>query len=430
MGANWIVYFVRALDNQKQMRSCYLEAYELPVYRGGRLKNYFQKRRTEALGHVMSKINRSDIYDKNLNFLIGSGASVGLLPTLSVSVQNSDTEKHHTLETLATHFEDNEEIMALLFSLYVRDVILPAASFNAKTLSKLRPDGRKVVENYERFLKTLLMLLEKKSKLNRANIFTTNYDGLIAHAAERLIQSENWDFTLNDGGVGFIKRVLQTKNFSRYVKDQGVFDRHEKSVPQINLIQPHGSVYWYKRSEQIEISYNRTSAKRRIEEVPLVLDDDFEKVVDDEDCTEEDFEGISFSIDEDEIAKFWESYKSLPIVNPTKWKFHETVFEEHYYQSLRLLSYELERPNSVFIVFGFSFADEHILNLVKRSLSNPTLKIFICCYSERTRADLEAKFEGARNVEFICLEEPLDFTAFNEHVFSVKPSPAEGTVDD
>src|SRR5260221_9249952 len=44
----------------------------------------------------------------------------------------------------------------------------------------------------------------------------------------------------------------------------------------------------------------------------------------------------------------------------TKWKFHETVYEEHYYQMLRLLSYELEKPNAVLITFGFSFADEHI----------------------------------------------------------------------
>ena len=378
----------------------------------------------------MSKINRSDIYDKNLNFLIGSGASVGLLPTLSANVQNSDTEKKHTLETLATHFEDNEEIMALLFSYYVKDVILPAASFSANDLVPLDPVGQKVVRNYERFLKSVLMLLEKKSKLNRVNIFTTNYDGLIAHAAERLIHSEHWDFTVNDGGVGFINRVLQTKNFSRYVKDQGVFDRHEKSIPQINLIQPHGSVYWYKIKDQIVILYDRATARKRAEGVPVLLHDDFEEILNDKNCTEKDFEEIDFLLDEGDVAKFWKSYKALPIVNPTKWKFHETVFEEHYYQALRLLSYELERPNSVFIVFGFSFADEHILNLVKRSLSNPTLKIFICCYSEATRVDLEGKFEGARNIEFICLEEPLDFTAFNEHVFTVEPSPVEGADND
>ena len=105
-------------------------------------------------------------------------------------------------------------------------------------------------------------------------------------------------------------------------------------------------------------------------------------------------------------------------MNPTKWKFHETVFEEHYYQSLRALSYELEKPNSVFIVFGFSFADEHILSLIKRSLSNPTLKIFICCFSDEQEKNLEEKFKIFENVELIRTEGDLDFTKFNTEVFS------------
>lgn len=378
----------------------------------------------------MSKINRSDVYDKNLNFLIGSGASSGLLPTLALALANSETGESHTVETLARHFADDEEVQALLFSYYVKTVILPAASFSMADLNRLDDDQKKVVENYETFLTSILLLLEKKGNLKRANIFTTNYDGLVAHIAERMIHSDRWDFVLNDGGVGFVNRMLQTKNFNRYVKDQGVFDRHERSIPQINLIQPHGSVYWYKREEQILISYKRVEAKRRVENVPLVEDDDFEESLSDEFQSDADLEGIDFGLKEEDLSEFWDSYKSLPVVNPTEWKFHETVFEEHYYQSLRVLSYELERPNSVFIVFGFSFADEHILNLVKRSLSNPTLKVFICCYTEASREELSEKFGGASNVEYICVDGVLDFTAFNTEVFSVGVSLKEEQADD
>ena len=121
------------------------------------------------------------------------------------------------------------------------------------------------------------------------------------------------------------------------------------------------------------------------------------------------------------VEKFWKAYKELPIVNPTKWKFHETVFEEHYYQALRLLSYELERPNSVFIVFGFSFADEHILNLVRRSLSNPSLQVYLCCFSDETKDDLDEKFEGYPNVKLLRVDGQLNFTAFNEEIFSANP---------
>lgn len=364
----------------------------------------------------MSTINRSDIYDKNLNFLIGSGASVGLLPTLALNIQNSATGHNHTIETLATAFEDDEDIQCLLFSYYVENVIAPAAKFD---YAKIKPSQKIVLANYIRFIKTILALLDRKSQSRRANIFTTNYDGLIAHCAELLLTKGGYDFVLNDGGVGFINRVLQTRAFNRIVRDQGIFDRHEVCIPQINLIQPHGSVYWYKNGDNIKISYDLLEACERIDNVDTWMNAQFEDLLQDGAINEGDIDPNDFLIAQKDRDAFWKSYKALPVVNPTKWKFHETVFEEHYYQALRMLSYELERPNSVLIVFGFSFADEHILSLVKRSLSNPTLKLFICCYSDAAQAGLKKMFIGFDNVEFIRTDGDLNFTAFNDHVFSV-----------
>ena len=121
----------------------------------------------------------------------------------------------------------------------------------------------------------------------------------------------------------------------------------------------------------------------------------------------------------DALGAFWAKYELMPIVNPTKWKFHETVYEEHYYQMLRLLSYELEKPNAVLISFGFSFADEHILNLVMRSLSNPRLHVFVCCFNGAEHASMEQKFKGHRNVKCLVLDDGvMNFTAFNEKVLT------------
>jgi hypothetical protein len=197
-----------------------------------------------------------------------------------------------------------------------------------------------------------------------------------------------------------------------------VFDRHTKSVPQINLIQMHGSVYWYKDGENIEISYDIERSKKRLNAVPLRQDDDFDAILGDKKKTDADLAALTLPADDAANFSFQQKYDALPIVNPTKWKFHETVFEEHYYQMLRLLSYELEKPNSVFIAFGFSFADEHILNLVNRSLSNPSLQLYVCCYSKKTAAEMQIKFKGFDNVELISLDDPLDFTAFNDKVFN------------
>lgn len=369
----------------------------------------------------MSKINKSDIYEKNLNFLLGSGASHGLLPTLALKLKQDGTATPHTVETLATKYEGDADYQAHLFSWYVREVILPAAVYDPAHTLFNTDDENKAIENYRKFLETILAILSKKSHKKRANIFTTNYDGMVAHTAEAMLRLGSYDFHLNDGTDGFVKRTLNARNFGRYFQDHGVFDRHSKSVPQINLIQLHGSVYWYKNAEKIEVSYDLIRAKKRIKDVPLREDRDFFASLTDATKTDADLKPPADVTATANIA-FKSAFDTLPVVNPTKWKFHETVFEEHYYQMLRLLSYELEKPDTVFVAFGFSFADEHILNLVKRSLSNPSLHMYVCCFDENERVEMEKKFLGFGNIELITIDGYLDFTAFNEHVFTTKPS--------
>lgn len=367
----------------------------------------------------MSIIKKSCIYEKNLNFLLGAGASYGLLPTLALQVKQHDSGEAHTVETLATKYDEVADFQTHLFSWYVREVILPAAKYDHDFVALNTDNQNAAIANYRQFIETILKILSKKSRKKRVNIFTTNYDGMVAHTAEALLRHGSYDFHLNDGTDGFVKRTLNARNFGRYFQDHGVFDRHSKSVPQINLIELHGSVYWYKDGEKIEVSYDLGRAKRRIEDVPLRVDQGFFDGLVDESKTDEDLNPPADATSTQNVA-FQDAYKALPIVNPTKWKFYETVFEEHYYQMLRLLSYELEKPDSVFIAFGFSFADEHILNLVKRSLSNPSLYMYVCCFDEKEKDSMEHKFLGFANVELIRVDGVLNFTAFNDEVFTTK----------
>ena len=370
---------------------------------------------------TLSKINRSDIYEKNLNFLLGSGASFGLLPTLALQVKENGSDEAHTVETLATKYSENKDFLAHLFSWYVQKVILPAAEYDPDNASVNTTQQNVAVANYRQFLETILKILSKKSHKKRVNIFTTNYDGMIAHTAEALLRLGSYDFHLNDGTDGFVKRTLNARNFGRYFQDHGVFDRHSKSVAQINLIELHGSIYWYKDGEKIEVSYDLDRAKRRILGVPLRNDEEFFDGLLDKNKTDEDLKPSADGTSTLNEA-FQKAYRALPIVNPTKWKFYETVFEEHYYQMLRLLSYELEKPDTVFIAFGFSFADEHILNLVKRSLSNPSLHMYVCCFNDDEKHSMEKRFLGFSNVELIRVVGSLDFSAFNDEVFTTKPT--------
>lgn len=57
---------------------------------------------------MSQKININDIYDKNINFLIGSGASYGLFPTLALNIKGNASEEE-TIETLTTHFEQEDD---------------------------------------------------------------------------------------------------------------------------------------------------------------------------------------------------------------------------------------------------------------------------------------------------------------------------------
>jgi len=366
------------------------------------------------------QIKLEDIYDKNINFLIGSGASFGLIPTLAVDMEVAG--KPQTIETLSVEIERLDSnlktrLNALLFMYYYEKCIKPARGMDLETLSE---SGRKVITNYESLLKTILFLLNKRNLIDkRCNLFTTNYDGCLVLTADKILSEENIDYVINDGTRGFKNKYLQAKNFNSFLRQTGIFSLQHKDIPQINLIHLHGSVYWKKKDQNILVDYSKANNQINIEETFV---NDFSALLANKSTTFDQLKAFasSQSSDFDEIAEvFLAKYNALPIVNPTKWKFYETVFEEHYYQMLRAMSYELEKPNTIFITFGFSFADEHILNLVKRSLANPSLQLYICCFNTADLTEMKTKFSGYTNVVLISAEHGnLDFSKFNDSVLS------------
>ena len=380
----------------------------------------------------MESIPLNDIYQHKLNFLIGAGASNGLFPTLWLSLKNSDDNtKEETIETLATKLDQAGErkLHTLLFMHYYQKIIEPVCKFKINDLlveditflnDVPKCKKKEVIDNYEKFIDSIIRLLQQKSDFSkRCNLFTTNYDGCIPLVADKLIKKGNLDFCINDGSNGFLEKILAAKNFNNYVCKSGVFGKHVSDLPQINLINMHGSAYWRKYEDDIIVDYSLTETEVVIPEVAGLYIQQLESILNDHKKNTDDVLNLEIILEDDVIDIFWEAYNKLPIVNPTKWKFHETVFEEHYYQMLRLLSYQLEEPNSILISFAFSFADEHILKLIERSLSNPKLKVFVCCFNEQEKHSMEKKFNGYRNVELISLkDENLDFEKFNEVVFN------------
>lgn len=366
---------------------------------------------------MFEPIDPLDTYNKNIHILIGSGASADLFPTLALAVKDANGVSE-TIEKLATKFETWPEKRTALFMHYYNTCIFPVQTFDPNSATSDKEKAN--LENYEIFLATLLGLLDRRKDLNRKiNIFTTNYDGCLAHAADRILMKGSHDFVVNDGTSGFHRKHLHSKNFSTFQCQTGIFERSNYGVPQLNIIHLHGSVYWSKNDEKIEVKYRNDFknilTKRTIEKLK-----EYSAFLGSKDKKSEDIPVLSFN--KKQMDTFWCEYNKLPIVNPTKWKFHETVFEEHYYQMLRLLSYELEKPNSILITFGFSFSDEHILRLIQRSLSNPLLQTYICCYSGGSASRMREEFKLWKNVKVIGPPDDvnMDFTNFNRYVFSLK----------
>ncbi|HAS8543690.1 TPA: hypothetical protein I7775_01665 [Vibrio vulnificus] len=371
-----------------------------------------------------SKIDLNDLHDKNINYLIGAGASAGLFPTLALKM-NTDGKKE-TIETLATEFDKTgtEYLKALLFMYYYEECIKPVSSVD---FANLDSKGKVVIDNYKKFMKLNLEILRRKRGYDRKiNFFTTNYDSCLAHAADELYEEKSMRFNINDGSRGFHKKIVEARNFDCMTTESGIFDRNREVQRQINVIHLHGSAFWRKHNDSILVDYSSAAQIVSERSIDNIYYNDFKSMLE---SGKDSIESL-YSIEIDETHEntfnltqhqFYEEYNQLPIVNPTKWKFHETVFEEHYYQMLRHLSYELEKPNSVLIAFGFSFADEHIRNLIKRSLTNPTLQVYICCYEEIMIPELQKHFSDFNNIKYVVHEagEALDFTYFNSHVLTL-----------
>ncbi|WPC72665.1 hypothetical protein [Vibrio porteresiae] len=389
----------------------------------------------------MATIPLNDIYQHKLNFLIGAGASSGLFPTLWLPLKDSDNEeKNETIETLATKLdqlgEQYKSHHALLFMYYYENIIEPVGKFQLSDIyiphdEECTNDAKckvcekitlrkETIENYEIFIDSIVRLLQQKSDFQRrCNLFTTNYDGCIPLVADKMIKNGHLEFNINDGASGFLERTLSARNFNNYVCQSGVFGRNSSDIPQINFINLHGSAYWRKLKDTIKVEYNFLDTAVAIPEEARDSLKQLSEILNDETKTTQDLLDLKVEINEGTRTAFWSSYDKLPIVNPTKWKFNETVFEEHYYQMLRLLSYHLEEKNSILISFAFSFADEHIRNLIKRSLSNYTLQVFVCCFNDKEHETMYGYFSGYKNVKLIKFDgENLDFTKFNKDVFN------------
>lgn len=354
---------------------------------------------------------------KNINFLIGSGASVPIFKTLSLGTGKC------TLEELLASEEISSTNKHALYYYYYKNWISQMKSFDVTAATG---DNRNTLENYYLFVKKVVEILESEGneRPKKANIFTTNYDLIFEYTFERILQ-EGKNSYFNDGSTGFVTRTLNPQNYNLSISQVGYNDNFKREVPTVNLQKMHGSVSWEKSDDElIVVSYDReysdmpsiTALDKHSFPDGVFVPNLYSGMSDYDSCLSTMTTGVA-----NELAEFWKKYKHLAIINPDKWKFHQTVFEQHYYQLIRNFSYELEKENTVLVVFGFSFADEHILEIFKRSLCNPTLQVVLICYDAIQRGAFKKIFVNTNNIVYYPNDEtgvdgfPVygNFTYFN-----------------
>lgn len=350
------------------------------------------------------------LYGKNINFLIGSGASAGAIPTLATEYEKDG--KNLSIEEILTEEKDNENLKNLIYLYFYQKIIKTGFLEDIKYSI--------VMKNYEKFLEQLIkfMYRENYQKEKRINIFTTNYDLFFEKAIDNLIGK--YEFYFNDGSAGNITRRLSMKNYHKKVYHTGNFDNFNREIPIINLFKVHGSVSWkYEYNEKQKIIGINVDYKDK--------ENKFNKDILLENLNKEEVENILQN--SENISKLENTRKNLRekfvLIFPEKDKFEKTLFEEYYYQFLRQLSYELERKNTILIVFGFSFADEHIAEMIKRVCNNPTLQIFIFCYKEDNREDVLKNLhleEFPNNITPIIPKDngSIDFNTFLNKLFEIE----------
>ncbi len=261
---------------------------------------------------LLIKELRKLMITKQLNFLIGSGASAKSIGLIGGFEDNAVKGK-----TANEQLEDK-----------VKDV-------SKKILSGVE-DIQENLDDYTWFLKSVIDVINlsnSRQTPKSVNLFTTNYDLYIEKAVDELIGTSR--FVFNDGANGYFKRVLESSNYNRVVSYKGLNDNYISEIPSISLIKPHGSMNWIEQNGAIIIG--------------------------------------------NEVAE------NPKIVKPTGLEEKETYLDNHYYEMLRVFQLELDKPQSILCIIGFSFQDKHIGKMVKRALKNPELLVIAFGYSDEDK---------------------------------------------
>jgi hypothetical protein len=325
---------------------------------------------------------RTILQDSHVSFLIGAGTSAPFFELLG------------DVENVLTSLDDTDDkarlARASVQAYFFEKVLIP----NLNLLEGKSADARDLIKSYGRFVATVnRILLKRRSTLlgKQVNIFTTNVDMAFEQALELL------EIDCNDGFTGKLRPRLDLGAYSIQRYRQGIRFEYRSEIPVFNLFKIHGSAGWVGDGDEIFFDH-RLELVQRVEKAFQDAKPDLLAIAGgadvDADLLRAAALGRSLSA---EVVAFTEQYRALQIVNPEKTKFASTVLNKTYYELLRRLANELEKENAALLVHGFSFRDEHLLDLILRAAaSNPTLQVIVFCYDRQSHAEMACLFPEER----------------------------------
>lgn len=219
---------------------------------------------------------------------------------------------------------------------------------------------------HEKFLKSLM---QRPLNLQRANIFTSNYDLAFEYAFDNL------GIKYIDGFSGFHHRYFKPETFNYDVfypgsTTTGKVQRIEKVVRYFKL---HGSISWVSGNER------SSSNIYGIEEMPIELIKRKAK---------------------DGGERF--NYGNL-MVYPTAVKKSYTL-DLPYSELFRHFAYCTSQPQSVLFTVGYSFCDEHFNDIIYQALSNPSFTLIIVDYNGSQKSTEIKRLRDLNDPRIIILE--------------------------
>ena len=182
-------------------------------------------------------------------------------------------------------------------------------------------NGQEVKEIYKGFYTKIT----QRSRKSPISIFTTNYDLFNEIALDEL------GFPYNNGFTGTYRRKFNPISYNYMYVDNMNLNRDiwERVSTFFNLIKLHGSISWVRKNDEV---------------------------------WEQDYKGIQ--------------HDETVMIYPTPLKDRTTLMTP-YSDLFRVMENKIVQRNSVLIVLGYSFSDDHINRVILNGLAVPSFRLIV-----------------------------------------------------